>query len=118
MRLGNRGRGATRRNSHVVCEGRNRRQRRKGAMCPAASGVPCAGKEDGMKQLLCLLISLCLAVGILVIAVADINNGAGLARATSADSHGDVHEETGHEDDHASESADHGHEEEVSDEHH
>lgn len=45
--------------------------------------MPYAGKEDKMKQLLCLLISLGLALGILVLAVADVNNGAGPGAAVS-----------------------------------
>lgn len=32
-----------------------------------------------MKQLLCLLVTLCLVLGILLIAVADVNNGYGPA---------------------------------------
>lgn len=37
----------------------------------------CAGKELKMKNLACLMISLCLVAGILLVAVADVNHGHG-----------------------------------------
>lgn len=69
-----------------------------------------------MKQLACFLVTLCLVLGILLIAVADVNHGHGPGHAAESSAHGEVVDDHGEPvDEHGTSVDDHG--EEVDEDH-